>query len=167
MILRERERGDQRHMTKEESLGWLGVPADVVANQAEPCDPGVVLNDASKRGLGVGCHGVGFVQDDEFVGRALPSVVGSCSGGHLLKTVITYQQKYFERTSGRMIWNTDLREGLDFGTDDVDASLVRCVEFHHTRLEQLRPALRGKAQQFSRVPGARELRAEKAARGYP
>lgn len=79
-------------------------------------------------------------------------------------TVITYQQHNFAWTSGKMMWNTDLREGLDFGTDDVDASLVRCVEFHHTGLEQFRPALRGKAQQFSRVPGAREVRAEKVAR---
>ena len=73
--------------------------AYVVADHAEARGLGVLLHDASERGLGVSGHGVSFVEDDE-----LDVVLGAVEV-HLR-----------------------FREGLDDLADDFDASRVRGVE---------------------------------------
>lgn len=86
----------------------MTVPSNVVADETEAGDFGVGFHDAAEGALRVLGHGVGFVEDNDLVGRAgvgLPVCGDGLGAGCLAGEV------------------------LDLFSDDGDTSLVGCVEF--------------------------------------
>ena len=51
-------------------------PAHIVADEAEPHRPRLLLHGPPQRGLGVGGHGIRLVEDDELVRRAGTAAMG-------------------------------------------------------------------------------------------
>lgn len=43
---------------------------DIITNDTESCGRGVIFNNSSQSGLGIGCHKICFIKNDDFIARA-------------------------------------------------------------------------------------------------
>src|SRR5687768_9828805 len=95
----------------EERVGSAYIPCNIVADQAKTRDLGVGFHYPTKGTLGVLCHGVRFVEDDDFVRWTR---VGFAIGGDGLGAGCL---------TGKV---------LNLFSDDGDATFIRGVQFKHS-----------------------------------
>jgi hypothetical protein len=90
------------------------VPCDIVANKTKSSYPGICFHNTSKSTLSILGHGVGFVEDNNFVRRT--RICLAIRGYHLCSWCLTSKI-------------------LDLLSYNSDASFVGCVEFENAILE--------------------------------
>ena len=116
-------------------------PADIVADNAEPGDLGVLLHGPSQRVLRILCHRICLVQNDDLVRRAWVAA-GHQREREKEREVGIKGKTWKSRRRGErpddFKRHRGLGKGLHFLADNLNSTLVGGIELEHSVAPQLR-----------------------------